>query len=188
MKKITYITLLCMSLLLSSFCSSSKEKINDVKPALMWFDAEANFQRFSNPDSIDYYLTKIKSLGFTHAIVDIRPITGEVLFDCPFAPKMTEWGGYHRTDFDYLGHFIKKGHELGLEIHASLNVFVGGHNFFDRGQVYTEHPEWASMVYVPEKGIISIMEEKHKYSAMINPINKNFQTHIINVLKDLVKR
>jgi len=30
------------------------------KPALMWFDAEANFARLSNPDSIDFYLTKIK--------------------------------------------------------------------------------------------------------------------------------
>ena len=48
------------------------------KPALMWFDAEANFERFSHKDSIDYYLEKIKSVGFTHAIVDIRPITGEV--------------------------------------------------------------------------------------------------------------
>ncbi|MCS2517758.1 hypothetical protein NXW37_29700 [Bacteroides thetaiotaomicron] len=51
-------------------------QVENGKPALMWFDAEANFERFSNPDSIDYYLTKIKSLGFTHAIVDVRPITG----------------------------------------------------------------------------------------------------------------
>ena len=54
----------------------------------MWFDAEANFARFSNPDSIDFYLTKIKSLGFTHAIVDIRPITGEVLYESAYAPRM----------------------------------------------------------------------------------------------------
>jgi hypothetical protein len=53
------------------------------KRLLMWFDAEANFQRFSNTDSIDYYLNKIKALGFTDAVVDIRPITGEVLFDSP---------------------------------------------------------------------------------------------------------
>ncbi|MCS2721837.1 hypothetical protein NXX55_27900 [Bacteroides thetaiotaomicron] len=39
--------------------SSSKQK-----PALMWIDAEANFERFSHQDSIDYYLEKIKSLGF----------------------------------------------------------------------------------------------------------------------------
>ena len=47
----------------------------------MWFDAEANFARFSHKDSIDFYLKKIKSLGFTHAVVDVRPITGEVLFN-----------------------------------------------------------------------------------------------------------
>ena len=60
------------------------------KPALMWFDAEANFERFSHKDSIDYYLEKIKSVGFTHAIVDIRPITGEVLYQSQFAPQMKE--------------------------------------------------------------------------------------------------
>jgi uncharacterized lipoprotein YddW (UPF0748 family) len=169
-----------------SFCTA--EKTETAKPTIMWFDATANFERFSSPDSIDYYLTKIKSLGFTHAVVDLRPITGELLFDCPFAPKMTEWGGYHRPDFDYLGHFIRKGHELGLEIHASLNVFVAGHNYFDRGLVYTEHPEWASLVYTPSKGIVPITEEKQKYSAMVNPINKDFQAHIINVLKDLVSK
>lgn len=163
-------------------CESGK------KPALMWFDAEANFERFSYPDSIDFYLKKIKDLGFTHAVVDVRPITGEVLFDSEFAPKMKDWNGYNRKDFDYLGYFIQKGHELGIEIHASLNVFVGGHNYFDRGQTYTDHPEWASMVYTPQKGIVSIMTEKHKYSAMINPIHPGFQKHILNVLTELVKK
>lgn len=157
------------------------------KPALMWFDAEANFARFSNPDSIDYYLEKIHSLGFTHAIVDVRPITGEVLFDTELAPKMREWAGYERKDFDYLGHFIQKAHQLGMEVHASLNVFVAGHNYFDRGQVYSQHPEWASVVYTPQ-GMTSIMNEKHKYSAMVNPVNDDFRAHILNVLKDLVKR
>lgn len=162
-------------------------EIQVVKPALMWFDAEANFARFSNPDSIDFYLEKIHSLGFTHAIVDVRPITGEVLFDTEYAPKMREWAGYERNDFDYLGHFIQKAHQLGMEVHASLNVFVAGHNYFDRGLVYTEHPEWASIVYTPQ-GMTSIMNEKHKYSAMVNPVNDDYRIHILNVLTDLVKR
>ena len=76
----------------------------DVKPALMWIDAEANFARFQHKDSIDFYLQKIKSLGFTHAIVDVRPITGEVLYDSKFAPRMEEWNGARRGDFDYLGY------------------------------------------------------------------------------------
>lgn len=79
------------------------------KPALMWFDAEANFERFSHKDSIDYYLEKIKSVGFTHAIVDIRPITGEVLYQSQFAPQMKEWKGAKAGNFDYLQYFIKKG-------------------------------------------------------------------------------
>lgn len=158
------------------------------KPALMWFDAEANFERFSHKDSIDYYLNKIKSLGFTHAVVDIRPITGEVLYKSEYAPQMKEWKGAKAGDFDYLGYFIQKGHELGLEIHASLNVFCAGHNYFDRGMVYSGHPEWASMVYTPDKGIIPITEEKQKYGAMINPLNEEYRTHILNVLKEVVTK
>lgn len=151
----------------------------------MWFDAEANFERFSNKDSIDFYLNKIKSIGFTHVVLDVRPITGEVLYESKIAPRMDEWQGVKRSRFDYLGYFIDKGHALGLEVHASLNVFCAGHNYFDRGMVYDGHPEWASMVYTPEKGIIPITEEKHKYGAMINPVNDDYQRYMLDVLKEL---
>ena len=160
--------------------------VEPTKPALMWFDAEANFGRFNQKDSIDFYLEKIKSLGFTHAVVDVRPITGEVLFESAYAPKMEEWNGAKAGDFDYLGHFIEKGHQLGLEIHASLNVFCAGHNYFDRGLVYSGHPAWASIVYNPDRGLIPITEEKEKYGGMVNPLNEEYRTHILNVLKELV--
>ena len=42
------------------------------------------------------------------------------------------------------------------------------------------------MVYTPEKGIIPITEEKQKYGAMINPLNEEYRTHILNVLKEVV--
>ena len=179
-------------LLVAASCGSNgkkaETKAEGPKPALMWFDAEANFARFSHKDSIDFYLKKIKSLGFTHAVVDVRPITGEVLYDSQIAPRMEEWQGSHRDNFDYLGYFIEQGHKLGLEVHASLNVFCAGHNYFDRGLVYSGHPEWASMVYNPERGIIPITEEKHKYGAMINPLNKEYRAHILGVLKELVAK
>ncbi len=170
-------------------CGSPSGTIAPIqKPALMWFDAEANFSRFSQADSINFYLEKIRSLGFTHAIVDIRPITGEVLYDSEYAPRMEDWHGARRGDFDLLERFIEKGHQLGLEVHASLNVFSAGHNYFDRGQVYSSHPEWASVVYVPHRGIISIMDVKEKYAAMINPIHPGYREHILNVLKEVVTR
>lgn len=187
--KTSFFYVAAMVLLLLPSCKSNTSSNNKPeKVALMWFDAEANFARFSNKDSIDFYLAKIKDLGFTHAVVDIRPITGELLYESQLAPRMEEWHGAPRGDFDYLAHFLEKAHALGIEVHASLNVFVGGHNYFDRGQVYSTNPEWATIVYNPEKGLIPITEEKHKYSAMINPINKEFRTHIINVLKEVVTK
>lgn len=156
------------------------------KRAIMWIDGEANFRRFSNKDSIDFYLQKIHDLGFTDIAVDVRPITGEVFFNTTHAPKMTEWQGYHRPDFDYLGHFITMAHQLGLKVQATLNCFVAGHNYFDRGIIYTTHPEWASVVYTPQ-GLKPITEQKEKYSAMVNPLNRDFRKHIKAVLTDLVK-
>ena len=65
---------------------------------------------------------------------------------------MKEWKGAKAGNFDYLQYFIKKGHELGLEIHASLNVFCAGHNYFDRGMVYSGHPDccllYTSFTYI----------------------------------------
>ena len=185
--------MIAMLALFACACSSNKQQndggdATNKKPALMWIDAEANFARFQNRDSIDYYLQKIKSLGFTHAIVDVRPITGEVLYDSKLAPRMEEWNGAQRGDFDYLGHFIEEGHKLGLEIHASLNVFCAGHNYFDRGVIYSQHPEWASMVYDPEKGIVPITEMKQDYGAMVNPVNDEYQTYILNILTELVTK
>ena len=142
---------------------AKKKVVTQNKKYVMWIDAEANFARFSSPDTIDFYLTKLKALGFTHVIVDVRPISGEVLYESAYAPRMKEWQGAKRSDFDYMGHFIKKAHQLGIEVHAGLNVFVAGHNFYDRGLIYSKHPEWASMVYTPDKGIIPITQEKQKY-------------------------
>lgn len=187
MKKISFLIAMLFAVVLVSNGATKKNRVNG-KPALMWFDAEANFARFSHSDSIDFYLKKIKSLGFTHAVVDIRPITGEVLYESAYAPRMEEWHGAKRGNFDYLGYFIKAAHKLGIEVHASLNVFVAGHNYFDRGLIYSNHPEWASMVYTPDKGIIPITQQKEKYSAMVNPINADFQKHILNVLKEVVKK
>ena len=88
------------------------------KRAMMWFDATANFERFSHRDSISYYLQKIAAIGFTDVVVDIRPITGEVLYDSRHAPRMREWKGYVRPDFDYLAYFITTAHALGMKVHA----------------------------------------------------------------------
>ncbi|MCO6026236.1 family 10 glycosylhydrolase [Prevotella cerevisiae] len=157
------------------------------KRAFMWVDAEANFRCFSCPDSIDFYLDKIKQLGFTDVVVDVRPISGEVLFSTKYAPRLKEWNHTVRPNFDYLGRFITSAHRLGLKVHASLNVFSAGHNYFDRGLIYSGHPKWASVVYTP-KGLMPITKQKEKYAAMVNPVNRSYRKYIIKVLDDLVRQ
>jgi len=158
------------------------------KPKLLWFDATANFERLSYKDSITYYLKKAKELGFTDVVLDLKPITGEVLYDSKFAPKMKEWNGFYRDDnFDFPAFFISEAHKLGLKIHAAINVFVAGHNFFDRGLVYQNKSHWQSINYT-DSGFVPITQLKHKYSAMTNPANPEVQNHELNVIEELVNK
>ncbi len=158
------------------------------KPKLLWFDATANFERLSYKDSITYYLKKAKELGFTDVVLDLKPITGEVLYDSKFAPKMKEWNGFYRDDnFDFPAFFISEAHKLGLKIHAAINVFVAGHNFFDRGLVYQNKSHWQSINYT-DSGFVPITQLKHKYSAMTNPANPEVQNHELNVIEELVSK
>jgi Domain of unknown function/Glycosyl hydrolase-like 10 len=158
------------------------------KPMLMWFDATANFNRLSYGDSIAYYLDKVKSLGFTDVVVDVKPITGEVLYTSRYAPIMREWDGHRRGHtFDYIAAFITEAHKRSLRIHAAVNIFAGGLNVLERGIVFSMHPEWASVIYT-DTGMVPITALKHRDAAMLNPADTAVQHHELNVLGELVSR
>lgn len=157
---------------------------------ILWFDATANFDRFCNKDSITFYLEKSKEAGITDVVVDVKPITGEVLYPSKIAPVMISWGqsGVKKDlSWDMLSYFIEEGHRLGLKVHASTNVFVAGHNFFDRGVVYedTTKAQWQTLSYLPE-GFKPITEQKSKYSAMLNPVLQEVRDYELSILKELV--
>lgn len=154
----------------------------------MWIDAEANYARFNNRDTIDKYVDIVANLGFTHIVVDARPISGELMYDSDLAPRFNglKNPAMPNPDLDYLGHFVERGHQRGLKVLFSMNTFCAGHNYFDHGLVYDGHPEWVTIVQDPDKGLIPITEQKNKYGAMINPSNPEYQTYIINVMKDMI--
>lgn len=183
----TLLIFLCGLLMIS--CTSKKEEQQNEIPKLMWFDATANFERFNHKDSIDFYLEKIRTLGFTDAIVDIRPISGHVLYRSDYAPFLSEWEGIKRDEtFDFLSCFIRKAHEKGLKIHAALNTFVAGHNYKKTGPVFENRPEWSTIAYTPENGLIPITDVPRKYSAMVNPILPEYQEYILNIIKETLRK
>jgi hypothetical protein len=133
--------LLLLIIIISSGIISPSDKTK-----MLRFDATANFARFSYHDSITFHLDKAKQFGFTDVVIDIKSITGEVLYKSKIAPMMTEWNGIKRADdLDYLNFFIKESHKRNLKISASLNVFLSRHNFFNRGIVYDDHEDWQSI-------------------------------------------
>lgn len=159
-----------------------------VKPVYMWVDCEANFARMSSPDSIAHYLDRLHGMGIDNVVVDVKSIMGEVLYKSDIAPYMGEWEGTTRSeDYDMLGHFISLGHRLGMKVYASLNVFAGGHNYFDRGIIYSEHPEWQSTVYW-EGRLMPISEMKWNYNGMLNPANPAVQQYELDILKEFARK
>lgn len=164
---------------------------NETKPGnnnYMWFDCEANYSALSKPDSIRLYLEKVRDLGFGNVVVDVKSIMGEVLYDSKIAPYMSPFEGVERPrDYDMMAYFLEYGHELGLKVFASLNVFCGGHNFMDRGIIYTTHPEWQSICY--NRGeLVPISKDKKNYNGMLNPSNPEVQEYQIEILKEFVRK
>lgn len=158
------------------------------KPALMWFDVSGNWDRFSNQDTITKYIDRIADLGFTHAVVCVRPISGYLAYDSELAPKFSGKNSDKPIDFDYLGKFIEEGHRRGLTVLVSMNAFCAGHNYLDKGLIYEGHPEWTSMVLDPDRGIIPITEQKNKYGGMVNPINPEYQEYILSVMNEILTK
>ena len=70
-----------------------------------------------------------------------------------------------------------------MRVHGSLNVFAGGHNYFDRGIIYGDHADWQSQVYTEGK-IVPISEIKSNYNGMLNPANPEVQEYELAILKE----
>ena len=73
------------------------------KEKMLWFDAEANFERFSKKENITYYLDLAKSTGFNKIVVDVRPVQGDALFKSSYLTPLTDLADTHiERDWDYL--------------------------------------------------------------------------------------
>ena len=188
MKKPAIITALFAILIICCQCTMKSPEKEAVNHNYMWFDCEANYATLSHPDSIRFYLQKTKDLGFGNVVVDMKSIMGEVLYDSQIAPYMGDWEGVERSrDYDMLGYFIEYGHEMGLKVFGSLNVFAGGHNFFDRGIIYGDKAHWQSTCYINGE-LVPISSVKTNYNGMLNPGYPEVQEYQILILEEFVTK
>lgn len=176
-------------------------KDNVEKPRYIWIDAAANFHDFANSrENITRDLALAKNAGFTDVVVDIRPTSGDILYNSsvPGAAKV-QWlgawvnGVYSKVErtstWDYLQAFIEEGHKLNLKVHAGFNTMVGGHSsgLGSQGLLYRDvsKKNWATSENL-SIGIINTMDAGGG-TKFFNPANEEVQTYLCDLLKDLAK-
>lgn len=176
----------------------------EVKPRYIWIDAAANFPDYANSrENITKDMAKVKTAGFTDIIVDVRPTTGDVLFNTTAVDqvkRMDVWGSsgytyYERTEtWDYLKAFIDEARSQGLKVHASINTFVGGYlcpyGLGSDGILFRDasKKEWASVANLSGglTNTMDLLNDETDYGAkFMNPANENVQNFVLQLLGDL---
>ncbi len=148
---------------------------------LLWVDGTANLTRSVTRDgqtvTIDYTTTiegvrevvrKARAAHINTLVVDVKPLSGQVLYRSRVAPRMTEWKGHKLPDFDLLAAFVSEGHKAGLQVDASINVLSEGHKYFRVGPGY-QHPDWQSVVYTIDRGMYAPSGERLSVRAPGEP-------------------
>lgn len=106
---------------------------------ILWVDATANIDRYNTPEKIQTLMARVQKAGFNTVVLDVKPISGQVIYPSALAPKLTEWRGKTLpADFDPVPHFISNAKQHGLGIYASLNAFSEGHRMFLVGPGYAK--------------------------------------------------
>ncbi|MCF7740470.1 MAG: family 10 glycosylhydrolase [Candidatus Marinimicrobia bacterium] len=161
---------------------------NDDKRKILWVDGSANFARLNSEKNIEKILDRAADVGFDLIILDLKLISGEVLYPSNYAPQILEWKGTKRNkDLNYPKVFIREAHKRNLEIQASINVFSEGWKNKKRGIIYTKRPEWQTKLYTSE-GIIPTTEYEKGYSAFVNPIRPEIQEYEIKIIKEIISK
>ena len=168
------------------------------KPRFIWIDAAANFPDFANnKDNILRDLVLAKSAGFTDIVVDVRPISGDVLFTTSLVDPVKWLGawlpaGYSRVErtatWDYLQAFIDAGHPLGLRVHAGINTMTGAYltSLGSSGMLFRDATKraWATQL-LTETGIVNILDDNGSGAKFFNPAHEDVQEYLCQLLEDL---
>jgi uncharacterized lipoprotein YddW (UPF0748 family) len=114
---------------------------------VIWFDADANLWELSTRKGVAETVAKCKAVNINTIIVDVKPLSGLVLYKSRYAPRLTEFGGrVYPRNYDLLRTVIDEGHKAGIAVHASIDVFSEGSQKLNAGPAF-EHPEWQCVQY-----------------------------------------
>lgn len=184
----------------------TEPEVKQPKPRYVWIDCAANFSDYANDRTkIASDLARIKEVGFTDVIVDVRPTNGDVLFKSSVADPLVRVDAWHKgsyvwlertADFDYLQAFIEEGHKVGLKVNAAVNTFVGGclcpYGLGEDGMLFRDSAKkgWATVIN-SASGLVNTMDLRDASTdwgaRFLNPANDDVQDFLLKMLADLAK-
>jgi uncharacterized lipoprotein YddW (UPF0748 family) len=181
------------------------QRITERPPIFLWYDATANLERIGSTERLATVLDRTVAAGVTAVVVDVRPISGHVLYDSRFAPRLERWpirGDAENVfevdpEFNVLAEACRLGHERGLEVYAAMNVFAEGHKTApleddtQRGPAFSDHPDWAAWDHIWLEGeeaprLIPTTEHRRSYTAFASPHHPEVRAHALNLIREVV--
>ena len=124
----------------------------------------------------------------TALVLDVKGTSSEVVYPSEYAPRLKEWKGVRRPDFDFIGTFTDAAHASGMEIYGSFNTFAEGNGVFRRGLLYDGRPEWQAVNYLPGRGLVPQLEIPGKKVLFVNPALPEVQEHEIALFKEAARK
>lgn len=114
---------------------------------VLWLDGTANLERLSTRQGVASVLDRCLRARINTIVVDVKPLSGHVLYNSKVAPKLPEWKGFkYPANYDLLKTTLEEGRKRGQKIYANVNVFSNGHKLVNSGPGL-QQPELQSVIY-----------------------------------------
>src|SRR6266542_2308274 len=129
-------------------------KSTGLEGRVLWMDGSANLERLSTQAGVAAIMEKCRKARINTVVVDVKPLSGLVMFRSSMAPRVKEWKGVtYPENYDLLKTVIDEAHARGIKVHAAMNVFSEGHKLFKAGPAY-QRPQWQAIIYDVERTLI----------------------------------
>jgi hypothetical protein len=122
---------------------------------VLWVDGTANLQRLSSREGVAALLENCVRTRINTLVVDVKPLSGHVLYNSKVAPRLSEWRGFrYPAGFDLLRTVLDEGRRRGIKVYANINVFSDGHKLVGSGPAY-EKPDQQAVIYDIERSVVT---------------------------------
>ncbi len=172
---------------------SVSSKAGGLQGRVLWCDAEANLWALDSGEKVRALAEHCKMANINTVVVDVKPLSGLVLYASEVAPRLSEWRGrpYPRDD-DLLQTMTDEFRRVEIDVYAAVNVFSeGAVGVSDKTPAFT-HPEWQCVRYERHRGrphLVPVGKASDETGAVfVNPAHPEVRAYELSVIAEIVSK